>query len=137
MRAAAVLSTLAARGMSVNRAGLGRIVEVYPAAALRRWGLPASRYKKKKGRATRCDLVRQLQRVAGWLQLPNEIAACCEDDDNGLDALIAALVARAAACGLCDTIPAELLALAQREGWIALPKPRSLQQLAEAKPVLP
>jgi hypothetical protein len=69
-------------------------VEVYPAAALRRWGLPASGYKKTKGRAVRCELVGQLQREAGWLRLPNEIAACCEDDDNGLDAPIAALVAR-------------------------------------------
>jgi predicted nuclease with RNAse H fold len=132
MRAAAVLSTLAVRGMPVNRAGLGRIVEVYPAAALRRWALPASGYKKK-GRAGRCELVQQLQHKAGWLKLPAEIAACCEDDDNGLDALIAALITRAAACGLCDAIPDESLALAEREGWIALPRPGSLQQLASRR----
>jgi hypothetical protein len=134
MRAAAVLSTPAARGMPVDRAGHGRIVEVYPAAALRRWGLPASGYKKKKGRVGRCELVEQLQRKSGWLQLPAEIAACCEDDDNGLDALIAALVTRAAACGLCEAIPAESLAVEAREGWIALPKSGSLQRLADAKP---
>jgi hypothetical protein len=134
MRAAAVLSTLTARGAPVNRAGLGRIVEVYPAAALRRWGLPASGLKKKKGRPARCELVRKLQEEAGWLRLPDEVTAHCEADDNALDALVAALVTRAAACGLCEAIPDESLALAQREGWITLPKPGSLQRLADAKP---
>jgi hypothetical protein len=95
---------------------------VYLAAALRRWGLSASGYKKKKGRAARCELVGQLQHEAGWLRLPHEVAACCEADDNALDALVAALVPRAAACGLCDTISDESLALAEREGWIALPR---------------
>jgi hypothetical protein len=134
MRAAAVLSTLAARGTAVNRSGLGRIVEVYPAAALRRWGLRASGLKKKKGRPARCELVGQLQHKAGWLRLPDDVAAHCEADDNALDALVAALVTRAAACGLCEAIPGESLALAEREGWIALPKPGSLQRLADARP---
>lgn len=93
-------------------------------------------YKKKKGRARRQELVQQLQHQAGWLWLPNEVVVQCEADDNAFDALIAALVTRVAACGLGDAIPDESRALAEREGWIALPKSGSLRQLAEAKPVL-
>jgi len=126
------LSTVAPRrasGELVDRIGTGRWVEVYPAAALRRWGLSPVGYKKKKGRARRQELVRQLQHEAGWLRLPDEVAAQCEADDNAFDARVAALVTRTAACGLCEGIPEESLALAEREGWIALPRPGSLQQL--------
>jgi hypothetical protein len=50
-------------------------------------------------------------------------------DDNALDALLAALVARAAALDLCEPVPADMVAMAQKEGWIALPKRESLQAL--------
>jgi predicted RNase H-like nuclease len=131
MRAARLFSQLAARGEPVDRTGKGRVVEVYPASALRRWGLPADRYKKAKGRAVRCELIGQLESQAGsWLTLSPAVRERCQADDNSLDALVAALVARAAARGLCEAVPTELAELAAREGWIALPKPGTLQLLA-------
>lgn len=130
MRAAGLLSRLAARGESVDRTGRGKWVEVYPAAALRRWGLPAAGYKRPKGREIRGELVRQLETQAGaWLTLSPEVRGKCEADDNSLDALVASLVARAAALGLCEPVPAEVAGVAAREGWIQLPKPGSLSEL--------
>jgi hypothetical protein len=45
MRAAGLLSVLAQQGQPVDRAGQGRVIEVYPAAALPRWHLPHNKYK--------------------------------------------------------------------------------------------
>ena len=47
-----------------------------------------------------------------------------------LDALVAALVARAAVIGCCEPIPPGDRALAMEEGWIALPRSGSLADLA-------
>jgi hypothetical protein len=135
MRAAAVLSVLAASGMLVDRAGRRVVVEVYPAAALRRWGLPASGYKGRDRQDQRRGLIQQLLARAVCLRPSAVVMAQCEADDNALDALIAALVARAAACGLCEPVPAEALPLAEKEGWIALPAEGSLSRLAKGRPV--
>lgn len=51
MRCAGLLDAMAARGERVDRAGSGRVVEVYPAAALRRWGLWQASSKGVAGRA--------------------------------------------------------------------------------------
>lgn len=59
--------------------------------------------------------------------------ACVEDDDD-FDAFVCALVARAAQVGHTDPIPLGMRWLAMREGWIHLPAPGSLQQLAAAQP---
>ncbi len=131
MRAAGLLSKLAARGEPVDRTGKGRWVEVYPAAALRRWGLSSHGYKGPGGRDRRRDLLHQLESLAdGWLRLRGEARGACEASDHCFDAMIAALVARAVALGLCEPIPVESAALADKEGWIALPKAGSLQVLA-------
>ena len=45
MRCAGLLARLAAAGQLVDRAGSGVVVEVYPAAALKHWGLPYRGYK--------------------------------------------------------------------------------------------
>jgi len=45
MRAAGLLSVLAQQDQSVDCAGDGRVVEVYPAAALKCWHLPHNKYK--------------------------------------------------------------------------------------------
>jgi predicted nuclease with RNAse H fold len=133
MRAARLLSTLKLTGTPVDPAGRGRVVEVYPAAALRRWGLPASGYKGKDGLDNRRRLVEGLRERAAWLRPSPSVLDRCEADDNALDALIAALVARAAACGLCEPIPADAVVLAEKEGWIALPIADSLERLAAAE----
>jgi predicted nuclease with RNAse H fold len=46
-RCAGLLARLAALGEPVDRAGSGVVVEVYPAAALRRWGLTHRGYKSR------------------------------------------------------------------------------------------
>jgi predicted nuclease with RNAse H fold len=131
MRAAAVLSRLAEAGEPVARDGSGRIVEVYPAAALRMWGFDAVGYKRKENRESRCKLLGTIVKAtAPWLAVSTAQLSSCEASDDALDALIAAMVARAAAVGLCEEITAEHQPVAMREGWIAMPTGGSLQRLA-------
>ena len=133
MRAAALFTRLTAEGRRFARDGSGKVVEVYPAAAIRRWwgNVYAQGYKDKKGRDQRCRLFEKIvEGTAGWLRLTADVVSRCEDDDDALDALIAALVARAATVtGQCEPIPNEARAQALREGWIALPKPEALGAL--------
>ena len=51
------------------------------------------------------------------------------DNDNCLDSLVAALVARAAALDLCEPIPREHRDDARVEGWIHVPLAGSLARL--------
>jgi hypothetical protein len=134
-RAARLLARLAHAGHAVDRAGGGRLVETYPAAALRLWGFASTGYKRREGRASLAALLRQLQaRTRGWLDLDAAARRLCRASDDALDAVVAALVARAAALGLCEGPPARLAALAAREGWIALPAADALERLAGARP---
>ena len=126
-RAAAILSRLAYAGDAVDRTGGGKFVEVYPAAAVRTWGLgPCS----KKDTVTLAAAV--WKHSAKWLRISDKMRAFCEESRHTLDALIAALVARASALRLCESIPAASAEAAQVEGWIALPLPGSLDMLAGA-----
>ena len=130
-RAVRLLSALAARGEPVDRSGRGKVVEAYPAAALRRWGFDAAGYKGADGRERRRALLQALEsRTAAWLKLDDPLRATCADKDDALDALVAALIARAAAVGLCEPIPEASRPRAVREGWIALPTSDSLDRLA-------
>lgn len=129
MRAAALLTAYSRENGTVERTGLGRIVEVYPAAALYMWGFTHTRYKGKERRAERILLLENFRRATSWLDL-DDVVPACESDDNAFDALIAALVARAAAVGLTEAVPPELEASAAREGWIALPAAGALDSLA-------
>jgi hypothetical protein len=45
LRCAVLLAELDASGRPVDRSGSGHVVEVYPAASLRRWGLDHPGYK--------------------------------------------------------------------------------------------
>jgi len=92
MRAAALFSRLAASGHPVARDGSGKVVEVYPAAALRMWGFNALGYKRKKNRAARCSLMNTVFEQTGrWLSMDAKYTAACEDSDDAFDALIAGL----------------------------------------------
>ncbi|MHB1500788.1 MAG: DUF429 domain-containing protein [Candidatus Dormibacteria bacterium] len=125
MRAARLLGALG----SIDRSGQGRVIEVYPAAALRAWELPHRGYK---GPANRKRLEAILTALCGkgpWLFLTADQRAQLTDDDNCADALLAALVAGAAAAHLCEPIPADHLEAARREGWIAVPLSGSLPGL--------
>jgi hypothetical protein len=122
-------------GELIDRSGEGRLLEVYPAAALHCWaispkaiGHPGS-YKGKSEQATarRRRVVDELSAAtSGWLEISEKAQIVCADNDDCLDALISALVARAAERGLM--LPVEEPA-ARTEGWIRLPRAGSLSSL--------
>jgi predicted nuclease with RNAse H fold len=130
MRAAALLSRLAQRP---PLDGTGAVVEVYPAAALRRWDLPSRQYKRKENTDNRRDLVeRFIVRTAGWLRMSTSDIFLCIQSDDAFDAVIAALVARAVSVGEVEPMPQEDRGVALREGWIAVPYAGSLSLLARS-----
>ncbi len=123
-------------GLDAPRDGTDLVVEAYPDAALRCW-LPASFVARPapsyKGGAVerRAVLVDALFSDLGErFSITAEWRAACVESDDCLDALVCALVARAADRGL--TIPAfdEQSAVARVEGWIHLPRPGTLSKLA-------
>jgi predicted nuclease with RNAse H fold len=99
-----------------SRGGQGRLAEVYPAGALRSWGMPATGYKGVAGAGVRAVIVRAIQQE--WLSVDE--AALMKRDHN-LDALICALVARAVATGRTQQPRPEQAGAAAREGWIHIP----------------
>lgn len=119
MRCVRLLARLAAAGQPVDRAGGGTVVEVYPAAALRCWDLHVKGMKKDP--AVLGKLVDGLQQAAPWLDLDAHEDLCRRSDD-AFDAVIAALIARAAALGLATRPDAGQQHAASTEGWIALPE---------------
>jgi predicted nuclease with RNAse H fold len=118
MRAARIQVLLAQQGYDVDRGGSGLIVEVYPAAGLHIWGLNHRQYKGSKCFDKLGQLVDKLRKAAPWLEL-GQFEDRCRRSDHAFDAVIAALIARAAACGKTG-LPADR-DVAAREGWIALP----------------
>lgn len=132
MRAAALL---ARQDAPVVRDGSGIVAEVYPAAALRRWGFRSQQYKGTLHAEARRELVLHLRReTKHWFEFADDFVEICCMNDNAWDALIAALVARAVSVGLVEPIPSEYAAAARQEGWIALPTVNSLHQLAFHEP---
>ncbi|MFD1659012.1 DUF429 domain-containing protein [Streptomyces caeni] len=124
LRAAYLLDALAATGMPVPRDGSGPVAEVYPAAALRRWGIRVTRSYKNatpEARTVRERIIGSLEAGLG-LPLPEPVRAWCADSHDHLDALLCALVARAVQVG--DTAwpgTDDERAAARTEGWIHLP----------------
>jgi Protein of unknown function (DUF429) len=129
MRIAALLAQLPE---PVARDGSGVAVEAYPAAALLRWNLPHRKYKGSKYPQERAALIALfVDQTKSWLEISPANLALCLKSDDAFDALIAALIARAAAVGLVDPIPLECRDAALREGWIAIPTIGSLDRLAQ------
>jgi len=116
LRAAALLARLG----EPDRSGAGRVVEAYPAASLKIWGLPYRSYKNDPARIEAS--LSDLQRRVG-LEFATGTRATCAGTDHAFDALVVALTARAAALGRTEPPPPETAALASREGWISLPDP--------------
>ncbi|MGW3495429.1 DUF429 domain-containing protein [Streptomyces sp. NPDC001020] len=124
LRAAYLLDALEATGVPVPRDGSGPVAEVYPAAALRRWGIRLTRSYKTatpEARSAREHIVRSVEAGLG-LPLPEPVRAECAHSHDHLDALVCALVARAVQVG--DTVwpsSPEQQGAARQEGWIHLP----------------
>ena len=119
MRASSLLAQLRDSGEIVDRAGQGRIAEVYPAIALKIWGLRASSYKGANG-AHLSGLVDNLLELAPWLSM-GPFESTCRENDDAFDAVIAALISRAHTLGHWHKPTAGQLEQARREGWIVVP----------------
>jgi hypothetical protein len=132
MRCAWLLSKLGVQ----DRSGDGRVFEVYPAAALSIWRLRKTKesYKGRKGRALLATMIERVLIAAPWLRFGDAAPASSFTNDHLFDALIAAMNARAAALGLTHRPPENDAATAHKEGWIALPKAGSLDQLFSQSP---
>jgi Protein of unknown function (DUF429) len=120
MRAARLEGRLAGCGHDVRRDGGGLIVEVYPAAGLKLWLLPHNRYKGRANHVALGALVNALLGAAPWLELGDH-ERTCRLSDHAFDALVAALLGRAAARGWTVAPADGDRDAAAAEGWIALP----------------
>jgi hypothetical protein len=132
MRCAHLLQRWSTAGETIDRAGGGKFVEVYPAAALVRWGFAGSGYKGSD-RTPLEALVDALTDALPSLELTPADRELCAVVHDAFDALVAALVARAAILGLTDPPPDEARGEAAEEGWIHLPVPDSLPRLSPSK----
>jgi hypothetical protein len=130
MRIAALMSRMDG---AVDRSGSGKLVEVYPAAALRRWGFDPGGYRGKKGEEKWHALtVALLSRTNKWLRVSGVQQETCFRSDHSLDALVSALVARASAIGQTEPVPVSSRNRARTEGWIALPFSQSIDRLTQS-----
>lgn len=121
LRWAGIEARLRDRGLDVARDGSGALCEVYPAAALQLWGLTHRGYKGVKNDGPRAALVDTLGARLPSLEWNGHRALCASEDD-ALDAVLAALMAREVDHGRADPPDAEHLELARQEGWIWLPR---------------
>ena len=126
MRCAGLLSRMNSAGLDVDRSGSGTMVEVYPGASLRQWGFDTTGYRVSLDARPR--LVALLRERAAWLEIGG-FAELMMKSADALDAVVAALAARASAVGICPPPPPEHALLARTEGWIALPPVGSLTAL--------
>jgi len=118
-----VVERLGAR--AVDRSGVtGRVAEVYPAAALGCWGLPASGYKGggDAARTARRHLLAGVVKRCGVTLTPQQRALAL-GSDHVLDALVCAVVARAVVDGGTASPDRGTRTRARREGWIHVPYP--------------
>jgi predicted nuclease with RNAse H fold len=111
-----------------DRTGADRVVEAYPAAALLLWGLDRAGYKASP--EAREQLLGAIEAEAPWLNWEPGAREACVESDDALDAVLCALIARAAALGLTELAPEADLERVRAEGWIHLPLKGSLDELA-------
>lgn len=126
LRLSFLFSQLHGLGLHPPLDGSGGLAEVYPAAALKQWGLTRAGYKKS------LDLRRTIvDELAA--RVPLTFAAGLRDavvrSDDVLDALLCALIARAAEGGLTQWPRPDQHDDALVEGWIHVPDRDSLEQL--------
>ncbi|MBI5160000.1 MAG: DUF429 domain-containing protein [Micrococcales bacterium] len=119
MRLASILAQVRVEGVEVHKDARPPLFEVYPGAALRLWGFATRRYRVSE--EVRAGIVAELERRLPTLELGEHRIRCIEVD-HALDAVVAALVARAALRGRFHDVPDALRASARREGWMVLPE---------------
>jgi hypothetical protein len=118
-----------------DTSGTRRIVEVYPAVALKVWGFASSKYKSngpviQESEGNLSLLVDRFCAACPRLAITSEALQLLSTNDDCFDALISSLVARAAV--ISRTIAprtAEEVDRASNEGWIEVPDPGSLAEL--------
>ena len=120
VRAALLLTLLGKKGKAVARDGTDRVIEVYPAGAMRSWHLGMHGYKRPNAVDLRRVLATELLEGAGVTASGSQVIDLAATD-HALDAFVAALVARAFALGKVLPPPAELADVARVEGWLFLP----------------
>lgn len=120
LRWANLAARVRAAGAPVEPDGTGVACEVYPAAALRTWGLPFRAYKKSGREPVRAGLVTALAGLVPHLDLAGHDRALVAQDDV-LDAVVSALVAREAYHGNSHLPVAGQRVVARREGWVHVP----------------
>jgi hypothetical protein len=128
MRCATILADIAAkRGTdAVSRDGTGLCCEVYPDPALRIWtadsesSIEKNSYKGPENSSVRTLLLKTILTELP-ISDPGGQLAMVEQQDDYLDALVCALIARAAEMNLTRPPDDIQRGLAQVEGWIHLP----------------
>jgi predicted nuclease with RNAse H fold len=128
MRCAELLVELAGDS-ELDRTGSGLVIEVYPAAALRQWGFDPTGYKGAKPEKVekRRQLVEEMEAATSrWLELSEEDRELLAASDDIFDAVVSAIVARAAQIGRTLPIPEAHRRIAASEGWIHLPERQPL-----------
>lgn len=126
IRCARIL-TAVHKGEPVDRVGFGsRIVEAYPIAALRAWGILTNQYKKV---AADCAIIFEALCESASVSRP-EVVGCVPVgcDDDALDAFVCGLIARVVAVSDGATGPTAVsephapdIDTVRLEGWIHLP----------------
>ena len=119
-RCAILLARLGTAGRSVDRSGVGPVVEVYPRASLQSWDLYRPSHRQAAKTQILGCLVTDLRAKAPWLDFGahEQILRLSRD---AFDAVIAAMTARAAARHQTFLPGRGDLAAALAEGWIAIP----------------
>lgn len=119
MRCAGLLSKLKTDGVTIDRSGAGKVVEIYPGASLRLWGFDTSGYRTSAD--LRAKLLDGILSTAPWFE-PAQFAELMIESCDAFDSVIANFAARSAQMGLSTRPTLANTQRAQAEGWIALPE---------------
>ena len=118
LRCAGLVARLGEAGVDIDRSGWGGIVEVYPAGTLARWNVNSAGYRASAD--VRRRMLSDIAARAPWFHV-DAFAEPLVESCDAFDSVVAALSARAAAIGAATLPSDDDIAIAQIEGWIALP----------------
>ncbi|GLZ51341.1 hypothetical protein Acsp07_09580 [Actinomycetospora sp. NBRC 106378] len=126
MRCASILNAWRSRDPKHDRVGTGRLIEVYPALAMRHWHLDMPGYKNGDNWAkARKDILNAVGHTVDVEEVREAVLQSKTYGDDVIDALVAALVAASAMTpGGVEPPPAsdtDERRIAEIEGWIAVP----------------